>query len=167
MSSIPAGVKLEMMPPGPTQLPLANPRREMLSLQEFLGPIEKAGGSMQLVCNRIEKETQEVFAQRLSAFFEPTGSQLLQQGKMQMEDNKEHIVRLVHLGCVSLATTKGPHRLHTCLSIADSVFTDGSSPKVIHFSFGRTPKRCRILTSGQATSRATRELALRWPWLSF
>ena len=104
-----------MMPPGPTQLPLANPRLEMLSLQEFLGPIERAGGSMQLVCDRIEKETEEVFAQRLSAFFEPKADlSYSSKENMQMEYGIEHIVRLVDLGYKSLATTKGPPRLHTC-----------------------------------------------------
>ena len=116
-----------MMPPGPTQLPLAmHPRLEMLPLQEFLGPIERAGGSMQLVCDRIEKETEEVFAQRLAAFFEPKADlSYSSKENMQMEDDVEHIVRLVDLCYSSLATTKGPPRLHTCLSIADSIFTDG------------------------------------------
>ena len=128
-------VKHEVISPGPKQPqdevhshPLASLEAclEMLSLEEFVGPIDQAGGSMQFVCNRIAKETEDVLAQRLSAFFEPNADlSYSSKESMPMDDDKERIFKLTDLGYGSLTTTKGPPRLHTCLSIIDSMFTDG------------------------------------------
>ena len=133
MATLAVKVKGEVVSPQPVRQrpqngphPRADSRQDMLSLAEFIGPIEEAGGCMQLLCNRVAKDSEEVLAQRLGSFFEQRRD-LSYSGKdmPQMDDDKEHLFRLVDLGYASQATTKGPPRLHTCISLCDSMFTDG------------------------------------------
>ena len=157
MATLAAGVKDEVASPQPVRQqpqngthPLADSRLEMLSLADFVGPITEAGGCMQFVCDRVAKISEEVLAQRLASFFEQKAD-LSYSGKelLQMDDDKEHIFRLVDLGYGSQATTKGPPRLHTCISLCDSMYTDGfvtqSEPLMI---WKKTLRQCNLLPSG-------------------
>ena len=42
-----------------------------------------------------------------------------------MEDDQEHIFRLVDMGFTDPATAKGQPRQHTFLSLVDAIYTDG------------------------------------------
>ena len=121
----------------------------MFSLADFVGPIEEAGGCMQLLCNRVAKDSEEVLAQRLASFFEQKRD-LRYSGKdlLQMDDDKEHIFRLVDLGYGSLATTKGPPQLHTCISLCDSMFTNGFVTQGDPLMIWKAPRQCNLLPSG-------------------
>ena len=90
----------------PVKIPLAGSCHDMLSLEEFKGPIEEAGGPMQLVCDRVANSSEEMLAQRLGSFFEQK-CDLSYSGKdmLQMDDDKEQLFRLVDLGYANQATT--------------------------------------------------------------
>ena len=120
-----AEVKDEVCFPQPVRRTGEHPG-EMLTLAEFVDPITEAGGCMQFICNHAAKVSEEVLAQSLASFFQQKAD-LSYSAKelLQMDDEEEHIFRLVDLGYASQATTKGPPRLHTCISLCDSMLTDG------------------------------------------
>ena len=77
MATLAVEVKGEVVSPQPVHQrpqngphPLADSRLDMLSLADFVSPIEEAGGCMQLLCNRVATDSEEVLAQRLGSFFE-------------------------------------------------------------------------------------------------
>ena len=81
---------------------------------------------MQLVCNCVASSSEETLAQRLGLFFEKKCDLLYSNKDMlNMDDAIDQNFRLRDLGYASQATTNGPPRLHTCLSLCDSIFTDG------------------------------------------
>ena len=105
------------------------PSTHMFLRIDFARPIEAAGGVLQLLEEHVRDHCQsskENLASHLSAFFEPKlDISYTDKEHLQLDDDKEHIVRLVDLGFGQDATTCGAPRLHTSLSLADATLTDG------------------------------------------
>ena len=82
---------------------------------------------MQLVRNYVANASEDELARRLASFFEQKAHVKYSKKELLMMDDhdKEHIFRLQDLGYGSQATTKGPPRLHTCISLSDAIYTDG------------------------------------------
>ena len=82
----------------------------MLPLTAFTSPIERAGGPMQF----LSQHSKELLGQRLMAFFEPKADiSYSRKESLLVDDDQEHIFRLVDLGFGDDATTCGAPRLVT------------------------------------------------------
>ena len=124
-----AGVKEEAVSPQPVRQKAQNGTHPLadswLSLEDFVNPITNAGGCMQFILEHVQASSKEVLAQRLASFFEQKADLSYARKELLQIDDSERIFRLVDLGFADQATTKGQPRLHTCVSLVDSIYTDG------------------------------------------
>ena len=131
-------IKAQMASPQSLQDRTGSPRpskpdlvtsNHMLTRIDFARPKEAAGGVLQLLEEHVRDHCQsskENLASHLSAFFEPKlDISYTDKEHLQLDDDKEHIVRLVDLGFGQDATTCGAPRLHTSLNLLDAILTDG------------------------------------------
>ena len=114
---------MEIVPPAEGARPLAQSK---LLLEELTGPITDAGGSMQFVADFVAKCGEKAVGERLTSFYgqEPDISYASKES-LQMDDDREHIYQLSDMGFGPQSSTKGPPRLHVCVSLCDSIFADG------------------------------------------
>ena len=119
-----AGIKAEHISP-------VKPKQShvgWLTLEDFQGPVIEAGGSMQFVMQWVTKVGEEALAQHLASSFEVKSDiSYAKKDRMMevLEQDSEHIFQLGDLGYTDQATTKGQPRLHTCVSLIDSIYKDG------------------------------------------
>ena len=98
----------------------------MLPLTAFTSPIAEAGGPLQFLNEFVAQHSKELLGQRLTAFFEPKADiSYSRKESLLVDDDQEHIFRLVDLGFGDDATTCGAPRLVTCLNLVDAILTDG------------------------------------------
>ena len=118
-----AGIKAECTSPNPKH------KDEWLTLQDFQDPIRKSGGCMQFIMQHVEATPDEVLATQLASFFNVKVDLAYTNKDVMLsspsDEDTEHIFRLGDLGYDDQATTTGQPRLLTCLSLIDSIFTDG------------------------------------------